>query len=298
MGEYCENEWNLIKINGIESIKLIKIVRNGDLITCFLSDLMRLKSETLGKAELVARAKQRNPNLHPDEPKILDLICKTKASEYWLEDGDENRIHLKHFISKFAYRFTWNLQNASQEDFLKYFTAPLLCALKLSHEQREEREKLLKKKDEEITGFKLNGATSVRKNLETTPFDPKDFTSSQDFSFVQSQSVKDIYKLCGMDEVPENAFSNETKPATSSSLKTSPSTSNSTKTSPSTRSRIMNKILKKPKDEKLLYEEGGSSQEIEVDGVDGNDANSNDNDAYATQVPPPKAKKPRNILKL
>ncbi|XP_055713684.1 uncharacterized protein LOC129808044 isoform X2 [Phlebotomus papatasi] len=168
---------------------------------------------------------------------------------------------------------------------MEFFTAPLLCTLKSSQEKIEELEELLKKKDEEIAGYKLSGAILVRKHLETTPFDPQTFHRDHDFSFVNTHNVKKIYNLCGISKVHDSVFSESPKISKNApSPGTSPSTS---KISPIRRSRIMNN-LKRPKDEKLLYDDEANSQEIV----------SNDNVVIVeTETPPanPKIRKRLNL---
>lgn len=102
---------------------------------------------------------QRNTNLQLEDDKILELITKLKASEYKLE---ENQLNVKYYVSGYPYRFTWHLSASKTEEFMEFFTAPLLCTLKSSQAKIEELEELLKKKDEEIAGYKLSGAILVR----------------------------------------------------------------------------------------------------------------------------------------
>uniref|UniRef100_A0A6B2EHS3 Non-homologous end-joining factor 1 n=1 Tax=Phlebotomus kandelakii TaxID=1109342 RepID=A0A6B2EHS3_9DIPT len=237
---------------------MIKYIVEEEFLTCLMCDIVSMKSETVSRTELFQRAKQMNKNLQLEDDKILDLITESKASEYKLE---ELKLNVKYYISGYPYRFTWNLSQSSTEEFMKFFTAPLLCSLKSYHETNEELKDLLKKKDEEIAGYKLSGAVLVRKHLETAPFDPQSFAKEQDFSFVENQSVTGIYNLCGVSRVPESLKANETsrKVTKSNSAQTS---QNSTKISPR-RSRMMQNLKRQQHDDKLLYDDGGSSQETQ-----------------------------------
>ncbi|XP_059617944.1 non-homologous end-joining factor 1-like [Phlebotomus argentipes] len=260
MDDFRKNEWNLVEISGDEKQQMIKYVVNDESVTCLVCDMISMKSESVSRTELFARAKLKNTNLQLENEKILNLITKTKASEYKLEEN--SILNVKYYISRYPYRFSWNLSQSNTEEFMKFFTAPLLCSLKTSEARIEQLQDLLKRKDEEIAGYKLSGATLVRKHLETSPFDPDAFDGANDFSFVGNHSIAEIYGFCGVSQIPVAVTEDKSpKAAKAPSTATSPSGS---KISPARRSRMMQN-LKRLHDDKVLYDEEGSSQETSTD---------------------------------
>lgn len=157
-------------------------------ITCWLTDLKGIYSETLGcMADVMERVKQENPLLLASdiEEKVLETILtlpkKTASAkaEQITFSRDNNQLHFKYYLSeKVPLKFYWTLSKCDETTFFEMVTVPLLQQIVHSEEMNRDLIDIVKRKDLEIAQYKLDGAQPLtRKQFATQRFDESQIKS-------------------------------------------------------------------------------------------------------------------------
>lgn len=158
----------------------------NDEITCWLSDLKTLYSETLSSmVDIMTRVKNENRLLLASriEDKILDAILSlpkktdhTKVDQINFTRADRSgnhRLQLKYCLSEsIPLKFYWTLSKCDENAFYESVTLQLLREIAHMEEKTRDLIEIVKSKDLEIQQYKLDGAMPLtRQQFVTKAFD-------------------------------------------------------------------------------------------------------------------------------
>lgn len=193
--------WKVYTINSVPYI--IRFERqkcSSNRLTCWLSDFKSLWKETFeNESEALTRANKENPLLATADiiQIILDTVCslppisETGDSSTSIRNVEQNddavTFRLKYYLAEgVPFKFFWALRKCPIDVFFEEITRGLLSHIDRLQKEREALEEIIRKKDEEIDQYKLEGAGPLsRKQLVTERFDPSERNVTNIFDYSQ-----------------------------------------------------------------------------------------------------------------
>ncbi|CAD1471766.1 unnamed protein product, partial [Heterotrigona itama] len=162
--------WNNIKINN--DSYMVSITQKDDTIKVFLTNLIEIWMDTLTKEIILDRCRKLNPLLNIEDLNYYDVVLNilNNMSRNMINASVEH-IKLRAEIDGGMMKFDVNLTKGTSQDFWEIITKPLCMSTMEISRQHKFLLDLVKKKDEEISEYKAEGAELIRKNIETKRFE-------------------------------------------------------------------------------------------------------------------------------
>ncbi|XP_063218112.1 non-homologous end-joining factor 1-like [Bacillus rossius redtenbacheri] len=167
--------------NGCDKKYIVKTACSDATHTVFLCDIEHGFVEVLTQEDMLRRCKELNPLVEASPERLVAHVVA-------LLDGRRDDVHrslrplggvrvlaLRSKLVGLLFSFEFRLQPAAGDHIYTQVMAPILATLLELHERQTCLMKLLKKKDEEIAEYKINGGQLSRRNLETPVFDEQEF---------------------------------------------------------------------------------------------------------------------------
>lgn len=150
-------------------------------ITCWLSDFKAIWMECFETgADMLERVKTTSSWLSVDRDRkiILKTLTAIPTDETFLkncqieEDNGNLKLNLKYHLGiDIPLKFNWRLKKCTEQEFFEQITKRMLWQIGALTHDNEKLIELIKKKDQEIEQYKLEGAAPLtRKQLVTEPF--------------------------------------------------------------------------------------------------------------------------------
>lgn len=150
-------------------------------ITCWLSDLKTLWCEHFENGtNMLKRVQTMNPLLFADSggKSFLKTITSIPDDETFtkncrIEKDEENlKLITKYYLAdRIPLNFNWCLKKCNKDEFFEQITKQMLWQISTLEQDNNNLIDLIKRKDQEIEQYKLEGAgTLTRKRLITEPF--------------------------------------------------------------------------------------------------------------------------------
>lgn len=161
--------WESVKIDGNDY--LISVERRDDTIRIFLTDLIDMWTETLTNEIVLNKCRKLNPLLNVDALDYNEIVLNVlKNLSNYIVEASVAYMRLKVPVEDGWMKFDLNLTKSTAQDFWENVTRPLCISGIEFIRQRNFLLDLIKRKDEEITEYKAQGAELMRKNIETKLF--------------------------------------------------------------------------------------------------------------------------------
>ncbi|XP_069689688.1 non-homologous end-joining factor 1-like isoform X2 [Periplaneta americana] len=173
--------WKLIEVEDKDYI--IRNDSTRDHHKLMLSDFVTLWCEEISSAALFERCKQLNPLMDTDQETLvswmLSFLHNTSNAKINVKQSDYMKvleINLK--LAGVPFTLKFHLKELSSLEFYNELTLPLLLMVQQMQAQKVMLVDLLKKKDDEISQYKLEGAQLPHKSNEAGEFDQNQFEES------------------------------------------------------------------------------------------------------------------------
>lgn len=208
-------KWNKLLIGTVPYV--IKFQKNATpdsdpIVTCWLSNFKSIWTESIASISILQkRFSELNRRLDIDDDQLLDIVSRLPESiqhtKFEPDDNEKHKLCFEYDLSKeVKVRHFWLLQKSNEQSFYEHITKPMMAQMLELHANHTKLIDLVKRKDQEIEQYKLDGATLTRKQLATKPFHSDDVALEADmfecsatelasefgvFAAVQSTETKD-----------------------------------------------------------------------------------------------------------
>lgn len=150
-------------------------------ITCWFSDFKFIWTECFENgSNMLERVKTLNPLLSTDGggSSLLKTVTTIPVDETFskncrIEKNDDNLVlHMKYYLSdRVPLKFNWRMKKCTEHEFFEQITKRMLWQIGTLQQDNNSLMDLIKRKDQEIEQYKLEGAGPlIRKQLITEPF--------------------------------------------------------------------------------------------------------------------------------
>ncbi|XP_035728803.1 uncharacterized protein LOC118444543 [Vespa mandarinia] len=171
---FNENDFDKIwkSINIQDDLFIICVSKENDTWKILLSNFKDIWSECLTYEKILKRSKKLNSTLIVNDNEHMEIVLETLIDipKYATEVSLDNIKLLRSFEGG-RFKFEVNFSKGTIEEFWENVTKPLyLSSIELMRRQNILMN-LIKRKDQEIMEYKVQGAKLIRKNIETKVFD-------------------------------------------------------------------------------------------------------------------------------